>query len=431
MISTEQNVLLTETGPGTPMGALFRRYWLPALLAKELPEADCAPVRVTLLGERLIAFRDTSGEIGLIEEFCAHRGVSLWFGRNEEGGIRCPYHGWKYDRTGQCVEVPSEPEESGFCQKIKLAGYPCLERGGVIWAYLGPNDMQPAGPAYEWCAVPDNHRYVSKRIQECNYLQAMEGGLDSIHSSFLHRYSVGDDPLLKRDAESAALMRGDPHPKFVPTPSPGGLHISTRRNVADDRYYWRVTQWLMPCFNLFPPYGDNPCGGHAWVPIDNTHCWIFSIDYHPARPLNKTEVDACFEGKGIHVKVKENSFVPQANVHNMYFMDRRAQKEKKTFSGVMTIGIQDAAVQESMGPIEDRSREHLVSTDNGIIMTRNRLLQAAKEVAEGKRPPGTDIASQDVRAVSMVTPRSLGFAEALAIHEATLRNSLASVEVTA
>ena len=395
------------------MGAVFRRYWLPALLARELPEADGPPVRVTLLGERLLAFRDTAGKLGLIDEFCAHRGVSLWFGRVEENGIRCPYHGWKYDHTGQCVEVPSEAEESGYCKKIKLKNYPCVERGDVIWAYLGPPALQPAPPAYAWCAVPDSHRYISKRIQACNYLQAMEGGLDSIHSSFLHRYSVGDDPLLKRDAVSAARLKADPHPKFIPTQSAGGLHISTRRNAENENYYWRVTQWLMPCFNLFPPYGDNPSGGHAWVPIDDTHCYTFSIDYHPERPLSETELAACHEGKGIHVKVKEGSFVPEANIHNVYFMDRRAQAEKKTFSGVMTIGIQDAAVQESMGAIEDRAKEHLVSTDNGIIMTRNRLLAAVKDVESGAPPPGLDAASQRVRAVSMVAPRTQSFSEAL------------------
>ncbi len=416
MTSAEQNKLLTQTGPGTPMGALFRRYWLPALLASELSEPDGAPVRVRLLGEKLIAFRDTNGQIGLIDEFCAHRGVSLWFGRNEEGGLRCPYHGWKYDHAGQCVEVPSEPEESGYCKKIKLTGYPAIELGGVIWAYLGPAECQPTPPAYEWCAVPDSHRYVSKRIQECNYLQAMEGGLDSIHSSFLHRYSVGDDPLLKRDAESARLLKGDPHPKFLPTLSEGGLHISTRRNAGDDDYYWRVTQYLMPCFNLFPPYGDNPRGGHAWVPIDDKRCWIFSIDYHVDRPLSKTERDACHDGKGIHVKVNPGGFVPEANVHNMYFMDRRAQQEKKTFSGVMTIGIQDAAVQESMGAIEDRSRENLVSTDNGIIMTRNRLLRAAQDLAAGAAPPGLTPEAQRVRAQSFVAPRNQALPEALLAH---------------
>ena len=420
MTTIEQNKQLTQTGPGTPMGAVFRRYWLPALLARELPEPDCPPVRVKLLGERLLAFRDTAGEVGLIDEFCAHRGVSLWFGRNEEGGIRCPYHGWKYDRTGQCVDVPSEPAESGYCNKIKLTSYPCVERGDVIWAYLGPADLQPPAPEYEWCTVPSSHHHISKRIQECNYLQAMEGGLDSIHSTFLHRYSVGADPLLKRDAESAAMIKADPHPKFIPSQSPAGLFITTRRDVDQDRYYWRVTQWLMPCFNLFPPYGDNPCGGHAWVPIDDEHCWTFSIDYHPRRPLSDAELAACHDGKGIHVKVIDDSFVPQANIHNMYFMDRRAQQERKTFSGVMTIGIQDAAVQESMGAVANRTRENLVSTDNGIIMTRNRLLQAAKDVQSGKTPPGADAAAQRLRAVSMVAPKSCTFSEALATRYATL-----------
>ena len=190
-MKAEQNQLLTRTGPGTATGDLFRRYWLPALLASELPEPDCAPVRVRLLSERLIAFRDSSGKLGLIDEFCAHRGVSLWFGRNEENGLRCPYHGWKYDVQGQCVDVPSEPAESGYCSRIKLKAYPLEERGGVLWTYMGPPEQRPDLPAYEWASVPAAHRHVSKRIQQCNYLQAMEGGLDSFHSKFLHRMSVG------------------------------------------------------------------------------------------------------------------------------------------------------------------------------------------------------------------------------------------------
>ena len=147
MFSVERNEFLTRVGRGTPIGELFRRYWLPVLLGEELPERDCAPVRVKLLGERLIAFRDTQGRIGLIEEFCAHRGVSLWFGRNEENGIRCPYHGWKYDVTGQCVDLPSEPEESGMRKNIRLNSYPAIERAGVIWAYLGPAEEKPEEPA--------------------------------------------------------------------------------------------------------------------------------------------------------------------------------------------------------------------------------------------------------------------------------------------
>src|SRR5437588_9398408 len=169
MLRREQNELLTQTGPGTPGGALFRSYWIPALLAEELPETECSPVRVKLLSERLLAFRDTQGRYGLIDEFCAHRGVSLWFGRNEENGLRCPYHGWKYDHTGQCIEVPSEPAESGFCRKIKLKSYPLIERGGILWAYMGEAALQPALPAFEWARVPPAHRHLGKRLQECNY----------------------------------------------------------------------------------------------------------------------------------------------------------------------------------------------------------------------------------------------------------------------
>ncbi|MDP3672167.1 MAG: Rieske 2Fe-2S domain-containing protein [Telluria sp.] len=411
-MNAEQNTTLTRTGPGTPMGELFRRYWLPALLASELPEPDCAPVRVKLLSERLIAFQDSDGKYGLVDEFCAHRGVSLWFGRNEQSGLRCPYHGWKYDTGGQCTEVPSEPLESGYCKKIKLTSYPLVERGGVLWTYMGPPELQPELPMYEWATVPAGHCHVSKRLQQCNFLQSMEGGLDSFHSTFLHRMSVGDDPLLKRDATSAALLKADPHPEFVPLESPGGLYIATRRNAGDDQYYWRVTQWLMPCFNLFPPYEGNPYGAHAWIPIDDESGWTFSIDYHPDRPLSAAEVEAIEAGKGIHVSTIAGTFMPVANKQNDYLMDRVAQRERRTFCGVSGIGEQDAAVQESMGPIEDRSKENLVGTDNGIIMTRNRLLKAAKAVQAGMAPPGVDAAAQRVRAFSAVLPRAARLAGA-------------------
>jgi phthalate 4,5-dioxygenase oxygenase subunit len=405
-MNAEQNKTLTQTGPGTPMGKLFRRYWLPVLLASELPEPDCAPVRVKLLSERLIAFQDSEGKYGLIDEFCAHRGVSLWFGRNEQSGLRCPYHGWKYDTSGQCVEVPSEPVESGFARKIKLTSYPLVERGGLLWTYMGPPELQPELPMYEWATVPASQRHISKRIQQCNYLQAMEGGLDSFHSSFLHRMSVGDDPLLKRDAASAALLKADPHPEFVPLESPGGLYIATRRKAGEERDYWRVTQWLMPCFSLFPPYEGNPCAGHAWVPMDDEQVWTFSIDYQPERPLSAAEVEAMEAGKGIHVRVIPGTFMPVANMENDYLIDRVAQRERRTFCGVMGIGEQDAAVQESMGPIEDRTKENLVGTDNGIIMTRQRLLKAAQAVQAGMAPPGLDSVAQRVRAFAAVMPRS-------------------------
>jgi hypothetical protein len=297
---------------------------------------------------------------------------------------------------------------------MKLKGYPLIERGGVLWTYMGPAERQPPAPAYEWIDVPQSQRHVSKRLQESNYLQAMEGGLDSIHSTFLHRGSVEDDPLLKRDAESAAMIKADPSPAFLPLASPGGLYICTRRKVGEDRYFWRVTQFLMPCFNLFPPYGDNPCGGHAWVPRDDENCWVFNIDYHPRRALSAPELEGAKTGRGVHVPLIDGSFLPVANRRNDYLMDRAAQKARRTFSGVLGVGVQDAAIQESMGVIANRPAEHLVATDKGVVMTRRRLLDAAAGLAKGEEPPGLDAAAQRVRAMSRVTPREMPVESVLA-----------------
>src|SRR4051812_27895844 len=181
----EMTDLLVRIGPDTAMGRLLRRYWVPVLLQSEIPEPDCPPVRVKILGERLLAFRDSEGRAGLVDEFCAHRGVSLFLGRNEECGIRCSYHGWKYDIHGQCVELPSAPQ---LAPKMSIKSYPCRERGGIVWAYMGPPDKQPHLPELEWMLVPDSHRFVTKRFQECGYLQAMEGGIDTTHASWVHRY---------------------------------------------------------------------------------------------------------------------------------------------------------------------------------------------------------------------------------------------------
>src|SRR5712692_2506385 len=169
MLTREENELVTRVGPGTPMGQALRCYWLPALLAEEISAPDCPPVRVRLLGEDLVAFRDTEGPGGLLGAHCPHRGASLFFGRNEECGLRCVYHGWKYDVAGRCVDMPSEPEESTFKDRVQITAYPCAERGGVIWTYMGPPDRQPALPELEWALLPERQRYVSKRLQECNW----------------------------------------------------------------------------------------------------------------------------------------------------------------------------------------------------------------------------------------------------------------------
>ncbi len=420
----EQNEFLTRTGPGTPMGEMFRRYWLPALLAEELPVPDCPQVRVKLLSERMIAFRDSSGKLGLIDEFCAHRGVSLWFGRNEEHGLRCAYHGWKYDTTGQCVEVPSEPAESGFCKKIRLKSYPLIERGGVLWTYMGPASEQPPPPEYEFAMVATRQRFVSKRIQECNWLQAMEGGIDSSHVSFLHRYTMSRDALFM-GAKGNEYNLSDSQPKFEVVESVGGLLIGARRNAEEGRYYWRVTQWLMPCFTMIPPRGNHSVHGHFWVPSDDENCWAWSYDYHPVRELSDAEFAAMRNGEGVHVKYLPGTFRPLQNRANDYLMDREAQKDGRSFSGIEGFAMQDAAVQESMGPIQDRSRERLVSTDNGIIMARRRLLLAAKALSEkGVLPPGRLPEDHRVRSAAVVLPPDVAFADAA-------RDSLKAVPGTA
>jgi phenylpropionate dioxygenase-like ring-hydroxylating dioxygenase large terminal subunit len=407
----EQNELLTRTGPGTPMGELFRCYWLPALLAAELPAADCPPVRVKLLSERLIAFRDSQDRLGLIDEFCAHRGVSLWFGRNEEGGLRCAYHGWKYDVSGQCVEIPSEPDDPQLCRRMKLKSYPLVERGGVLWTYMGPPAHQPPLPEHEWATVPAPHRYVSKRWQECNYLQAMEGGIDSSHVSFLHRHTMKVDPLF-RGAKGNEYNLKDLRPQFEVVESPGGLYIGARRNAEDGKYYWRITQWVMPSFTLIPPRADHPIGGHSWVPIDDENCWAWSTNHHATRALTREEREALEAGKGIHTPLIPGTFRPLANRDNDYLMDRKAQREGRSFSGVEGFAMQDASVQESMGAIQDRTRENLVPTDQGIIMARRRLIAAAEGLARGVRPPGVDVRHQRVRSVSILLPQGVPFSEA-------------------
>ena len=414
MLRPEQNAVLTQTGPGTPLGTLFRRYWIPALLAEELAEPDGAPVRVQLLSERLIAFRDTQGRLGLLEEFCAHRRVSLWFGRNEECGLRCPYHGWKYDVTGQCVDLPSELEENGFRARIRLRAYPLVERGGVLWTYMGPPEHQPDLPEYEFALMPPQSRYISKRLQYCNWLQALEGGIDSSHVSWLHRDALRSDPLMQGSRGNQYNM-GDMMPRFEVAEHPAGLFIGARRKAEDGASYWRITPWCMPSFTMIPPRGDHPVHGHFWIPIDDENCWAWSFDYHPMRALTDAELAAMREGKGIHVRTLPGTYIPAANRDNDYLMDRVAQRAGKTFSGVAGIGMQDASLQESMGPIVDRSRENLVSTDNGIYYTRQRLLRAAEALVEqGTAPPGVDPATQRVRSAAVVLPDGAPFAEAAA-----------------
>ena len=406
-MTREQNDELTLTGPGTLMGDLLRRYWIPALHDWELPEPDCPPVRVKLLGESLIAFRDTQNRLGLIDEFCAHRGVSLWFGRNEECGLRCPYHGWKYDVTGQCVDLPSEGDDGPMRKRIKLKSYPCVEAGGVIWAYMGPPELKPELPALEWVRVAPRQRYVSKRLQESNYLQAIEGGIDSSHVSFLHSGALRTDPLFVGSKGNEYNDR-DRMPFFDVVEFEGGLLVGARRN-AESGYYWRITPYIMPWHTIIPPRAGHPLGAHVWVPIDDHNCWAWSINYHPRRELSEAEVGAMKDGKGIHVKYVPGTFIPLQNKGNDYLMDRAAQKAGTHYSGVEGIAMQDASLQESMGPVQDRTLENLCPTDRGVVMMRRVLLKAAQANRKRERIPGLAPAEQHVRSCSIVLPREQHF----------------------
>jgi nitrite reductase/ring-hydroxylating ferredoxin subunit len=384
------------------MGDLMRRYWVPALLSSEV-EPDGPQVRVKILGEQLLAFRDTAGRPGLIDEFCSHRGASLFFGRNEEGGLRCAYHGLKFDVTGQCVEVPSAPD---LCKVMGLRGYPCIERAGIIWAYLGPADKKPALPEVEWCSLPASHVYVSKRLQESNYLQAMEGGIDTSHVSYVHRYEMDEDPM-HQNTEANKYIKADGNVVFDIEKTSFGLTLYGRRNGEPDSYYWRITQWLFPWFTLIPPFGEHALGGHVWIPIDDESCWAWSINFNPKKPLSDFERREMDAGKGIHVEYEEGSFRPKANKDNDYLIDRKAQKEKRAYSGVFGFSMQDASLQESMGTIQNLQREKLLPTDRAIAMARKMLIDATLGLQQGIEPPALDANMQRVRAAGVLLEKTV------------------------
>ena len=399
----EMSETLVRTGPGTRMGNLLRRYWVPILLSGEIAERDGPQVRVQVLGEKLLAFRATDGEPGLISEFCSHRGASLYFGRNEENGIRCSYHGLKFDRLGNCVDVPSAPQA---CSSMGIKGYPCIERAGIVWAFMGPKEKEPPPPGVEWCNLPVSHVFVSKRLQECNYLQAMEGGIDTSHVTYVHRYEIDDDPMFS-NTKANDYIKADGNVVFEIEKNPFGLTLFGRRNGEPDSYYWRVTQWLFPWFNLIPPSGDHALGGHVWVPIDDHNCWAWSINFHPTKPLSDEERHGMEEGKGIHCPYEPGTFRPLANKDNDYLLDRAAQKDRRAYSGVFGFAAQDASLQESMGPIQDHESEKLLPTDRAIVMARRFLYDAAVALEKGEEPPALDAEQQRVRAAGVLLDRGV------------------------
>jgi phenylpropionate dioxygenase-like ring-hydroxylating dioxygenase large terminal subunit len=406
MLSAADNDYMCRVGPGTPMGNFIREYWIPALMPSELPSPDCPPVRVRLLGENLIAFRATSGVVGMIQNACPHRGASLFFGRNEEEGLRCVYHGWKFDASGACVDMPSEPAESNFKNKVRAAAYPCVERNGIIFTYMGPRTVPP--PLPDLLPNLDEECRVDKTMRECNFVQALEGDIDTVHLGYLHSgHRRVEDAERGTDSYYTLKTRNI---SLEVTETPIGTTYGGYRPAEDDSDYWRIA-----CFQL-PFYTIDPTGllglktaGKAWVPLDDDHMMLWNFS-SPTR--------GAVEGPGVGGLVGQTNTVrnlpPQAggaaggfrglgylpdtsdwlghwrsiqDARNDYMINRVAQSAWDSYTGIPGIPEQDKAMNESMGGICDRTLEHLGTTDQMVIQTRRRLINAAKAFNERREAP--------------------------------------------
>jgi phenylpropionate dioxygenase-like ring-hydroxylating dioxygenase large terminal subunit len=413
MLSHEDNERLVRVGPGTPMGRLMRCYWLPFLAAGDVA-ADGTPHRVRLLGEDLVAFRTGSGRVGLIDHACPHRGAPLVLARNEAEGLRCIYHGWKFSPDGRCMDLPAEPRDSPMCAQMRIKAYPVRERNGVLWAWLGPDaGNPPALPALEWNLVPQERVVLSMRVQECNWLQALEGEIDSAHAAILHG-RVGGDGAIDQWKQAQDLA-----PRFECVQHATGVHIAARRTLPDGQQYVRVNQFLMPFWTFVPPFNVFPeLSGHAWVPIDDEHTLCVMFSYHPSRPMyEKTRKvfreghqgretahpsDAVFEPRP--VTHPYHRYWTKLNRSNAYGFDPALQR---TFNAAMPgLWCQDAACQSGVAPICDRSRENLGTSDIGIVRTRRMLLDTIKRLDASGQPPASANAPEGymVRAVSLTMP---------------------------
>ena len=412
MLSLEDNDLLCRIGPGAPMGNLLRRFWVPALLSEEAPEPDSPPVRVRLLGEDLVAFRDTSGAVGLLQARCPHRRAHLFFARNEECGLRCVYHGWKFDIDGACVDMPSEPPESNFKEKIRAVAYPTQERSGVVWAYLGPRELTPQLPDLGWTRVPQSHVHVTKCVQQCSYMQALEGGIDSSHISFLHRrLDLPQYSLTISGQGDLVYAFNDGSPRFFLKETDHGLLIGARRDATENAY-WRITPWFLPFHMIVPAEEDAVMTSNSYVPIDDENTMVFRVSWNPDRPLTATERAEYEDGGYFHEEVAPGTYRPLANMDNDYLMDREMQRTYN-FTGIWGIQAQDMAVIEGMGAIVDRSQEHLGTSDSAIIAARRRLLSEARSLLEGVEPYAASHGEvYRARSIALVTPNSASLDEA-------------------
>ncbi len=397
MLTAEENERLTRTGPETPMGGVFRQYWHPALLSSEL-EAEGPPKSIKILGEEFVAFRDGQGRAGVVEPRCPHRGAHLFFGRNESCGLRCAYHGWQFDVEGQCIDVPTASEKiaEGLKPKAQLQSLSVKESLGLIWVHFG----QPAVdvPTFDFASLPEEHYFVSKKFQQCNWAQAVEGGIDTAHFSYLHANIENGERVGLRPSEGVneppengryRWLIEDSAPRFTVLDHDAGLVMCAARHADNDQDYWRLTQFMMPNHSLAPNSfpGDNHVG-NSWVPVDDESCWIFCYVYNPERPLSEAERRAFAKGLGIFAAVDED-YVPLRRRENNYLIDREMQKNSN-FTGIVGISEQDQAIADSQGLIVDRSRELLGQTDLGVVRFRKLMFEAVDALGRGESPRGAD-----------------------------------------
>jgi phenylpropionate dioxygenase-like ring-hydroxylating dioxygenase large terminal subunit len=382
MITQEENDLLTRVGPGMPAGELLRRYWQPLALTEELPEG-AAPLPVRLLGEDLVLFRDHQGRPGLLGLHCSHRGADLSYGRLEDGGLRCIYHGWLYDIRGRCLDQPGEPGGGEHRAEIRHPAYPCEERGGVIFAYMGPGEP-PLLPNYEFLNVPPENRFVSKYFQDCNYLQGNEGNLDPTHNNLLHypnnnlEHTGNKDLTAFRGGRGAApeMQNLDAEPVRF------GVRLCDTTAMEGGKKNLRIYHFVMPNFTMFPGPQQGR-GGYSinWhVPIDDHRHWKYTFLFNRERPL---DMEMARERLGVGITADYRLLQSK---ERRYMQDRAAMKSR-SYTGIDGFAAQDSCAIEGMGAIQDRTQEHLVSSDRIIVAMRKVFSKAIRDVQQGQDPP--------------------------------------------
>lgn len=416
MMSAEENELLCRIGPGTAGGALIRQYWMPALLSSELSKPDGNPMRLRLLGENLIAFRDTAGRVGIVRNACPHRGASLFYGRNEEGGLRCVYHGWKFDVTGKCLEMPLEPPESDYKHKVRAIAYPTREQSGIVWVYMGERKETPPLPDLE--AVQLAEVQLNLAMRECNWVQAMEADLDTGHVGFLHWGSARLQDA--RPGSFAYYAIKDPCPRYRVVDTDYGTLYGAYRPAEEDTYYWRIGSFLFPFYTMVPVgVLGLQVGVRCYVPLDDEHTMIWNIEPPPASSgASRRAGRAGAEFSDGKLPGYDSEYLPNTsdwlgrwryvqNPRNDYLIDRELQRTR-SYTGIIGANAQDQGITESMGPISDKAEEHLGTSDIMIARTRNRLLRAMKALRDsGTTPPGVDDpAVYRVRSGGAILPRN-------------------------